>query len=206
MNTINMTKKMVLVMVFLAVCVAGMLPVAAVGDTALPAATFGVVDMNRVMRTTEVAKDIFSQMESKRKEYQVSIAKEEDALRSSEQAIMKQKDSLSKDEFDKKRKEFEEKVIRGQKLVQDRKRILDQAFNSSMGSLRNEAAKIVADIAKEKNYMAVLTQDAVMISAPSLDMTDMVIERMNKGVKKIPIDWAATAATVENAANGDRKK
>lgn len=165
--------------------------------------TFGIVDMNKVMQTTTAAKEIFSQLEDKRKEYQANISKEEETLRSAEQALIKQKDSLAKDAFDKKRTEFEGKVIEGQKLVQDRKRTLDQAFNGSMNSLRNEAAKIVAEIAKEKGYSAVFTEDAVMISTPDLDITDMVIERMNKNTKKIPIDWNAAK---DSAAPKSTKK
>jgi Skp family chaperone for outer membrane proteins len=175
-------------------------PALSANDPAPAALSFGVIDMNKVMQVTDAAKDVFSQLEGKRKEYQANISKEEDILRTAEQDILKQKDSLSKEDFDKKRKEFEEKVIAGQKLVQDRKRILDQAFGSSMGRLRNEAIKIVADVAKEKNYSAVFTQDAVMISTPALDMTDIVIERMNKSVKKIPVDWSASAA-----ASGGKK-
>jgi Skp family chaperone for outer membrane proteins len=174
-------------------------PAFAADEPASAASAFGVVDMNKVMQITDVAKDIFSQMEVKRKEYQTNISKEETSLRAAEQEILKQKDSLSKDEFDKKRKEFEEKVINGQKFVQERKRILDQAFSSSMGNLRGEAIKIVAEVAKERNYSAVFTQDAVMISTPSLDMTGVVIERMNKSVKKIPIDWSASTAAVAGA-------
>ncbi len=153
--------------------------------------SFGVVDMNKVLQTTDAAKDIFSQLESKRKEYQSQISKEEENLRSAEQEILKQKDTLSKEAFDKKRKEFEGKLVNGQKLVQDKKVILDHAFNSSMAKLRSEAAKIIAKIAEEKHYTAVLTQEAVMISTPDMDMTALVIERMNSGVKKIPVDWSA---------------
>lgn len=173
---------------------------------AADAVTFGIVDMNKVMQVTEAAKGVFSQLESKRKEYQSHIAKEEDALRSAEQEIMKQKDTVSKDEFEKKRSTFEAKVLAGQKLVQDRKRILDHAFNGSMGHLRNEAAKVVADVAKERGYAAVFTQDAVMISMPELDMTDVVIERMNKTVKKIPVDWEASAGKAEDAGRKAGKK
>lgn len=155
--------------------------------------SFGVVDMSKVMANTTAAKDVFSQLEEKRKQYQTDISKEENALRSAEQDIMKQKDSLARDEFDKQRKGFEEKVIKGQKLVQDRKRILDQAFNSSMLRLRGEAAKIVATLAKERKYSAVFTQEAVMMSTPEMDMTEEVISRMNKELKKISVDWSASA-------------
>ena len=200
------TKKLTLVMAVAAMCAFAPLAARAADPAAAAPAvqqTFGVVDMNKVMQTTDVAKDVFSQLESKRKEYQTNIAKEEGALRSAEQEILKQKDSLSKDDFDKKRKEFEDKVISGQKLVQERKQILDHAFNSSMGKLRAEAAKIVADIAKEKSYSAVFTQDAVMISTPSLDMTDEVIARMNKSVKKMSVDWSSSD---DASAKGGRKR
>ena len=181
------------------------LPALAANDPAAAVQSFGVVDMNKIMQTTDAAKNIFSQMEEKRKEYQTQISKEEGALRAAEQEIIKQKDGLSKDEFEKKRKEFEEKVISGQKLVRDRKRILDQAFNGSMVSLRSEAIKIVAEVAKERNYSAVFTQDAVMISTPSLDMTGMVIELMNKSVKKILVDWS-NSATEPGGSSAKGKK
>lgn len=187
--------------------------IAVLAGTAVPALaadggghTFGVIDMTKVMQKTDAAKDIFSQLEAKRKEYQSQIAKEEDALRAAEQEIIKQKDSLSKDEFDKKRAGFEEKVIQGQKLVQDRKRTLDQAFNSAVGNLRREAAKIVAEAAKEKQFSAVFTQDAVMMSTPDLDITDIVIERMNKTVKKISIDWAASGTSDDAPPKAKSKK
>lgn len=168
-------------------------PAFAAGEAA-GAPSFGVVDMNKVMQTTNAAKDILNQLEGKRKEYQAQISKEEGSLRSAEQEILKKKDSLSKEEFEKKRAEFEGKVIQGQKMVQSRKRTLDQAFGSSMAHLRREAAKVVAELAREKHYSVVFTQEAVMISTPELDMTAMVIERMNKNVKKIAVDWAASAA------------
>ncbi len=182
------------------------LPALAANDPASAGQTFGVVDMNKVMQVTDAAKDVFSQLENKRKEYQTQISKEEDALRSAEQEIVKQKDGLSKDAFEAKRKQFEEKVLQGQKLVQDRKRILDQAFNSSMSDLRKEAAKIVAEAAQEKHYSAVFTQDAVMISTPDLDMTETVIERMNKNVKKIAVNWTAASASEEAPAAKNSKK
>jgi Skp family chaperone for outer membrane proteins len=174
---------------------------AADAPAAAPAAgglTFGIVDMNKVMQTTDAAKDVFSQMEAKRKEYQGQISKEEDTLRAAGQDLEKQKETLGKDAYEQKGKALQEKFVNEQKLVQDRKRILDQAFSAAVGKLRTEAAKIVASIAKERHYSAVFTEDAVMISTPDLDMTDVVIDQLNKSVKKIPVDWAAAAADDES--------
>jgi len=161
--------------------------------TAAPALAekYGVIDMTRVMKETSAAKGIFSELESKRAEYQKQVQKEEDTLRTAEQEIIKQRSKLSEEEFNKKRREFEDQLMKAQKMVQERKELLDNAFTSSMNKLRSEAAKIVAGVAKEKGYSTVFTNEAVILAEQSLDMTDEVVARLNKDVKSISVDWAA---------------
>jgi outer membrane protein len=168
--------------------------------------TFGIVDMNKVLQTTDAAKDIIAQMEVKRKEYQAQIVKEEDSIRSAGQELVKQKDTLAKAAFEEKYKALDERSSQEQKLVQDRKRILDQAFYGAMKNLRDHAAEIVAAAAKERHYSAVFTQDAVMMSTPDLDLTDIVIDQMNKTVKKIPVDWTSASASSDDSAAGKSRK
>ena len=152
---------------------------------------YGVIDMTRVMKETSAAKGIFNELESKRAEYQKQVQKEEDTLRTAEQEIIKQRSKLSEEEFNKKRREFEDQLMKAQKMVQERKEVLDSAFTSSMNKLRSEAAKIVAGVAKEKGYSTVFTNEAVILAEPSLDMTDEVVARLNKDVKSISVDWTA---------------
>ncbi|MDE2337511.1 MAG: OmpH family outer membrane protein, partial [Alphaproteobacteria bacterium] len=66
----------------------------ALAATSATSQTFGIVDMNRVLQTTDAAKSIFKQMDAKRKSYQAEIAREEDKIRSSEESLEKQKDTL----------------------------------------------------------------------------------------------------------------
>lgn len=159
--------------------------------------SFGIVNMNKVMQTAEAAKDALSQLENKRKEYQSQISKEEDSLRKLEKDILKEKEKLSKEEFDKKRIDFEEQVMKGQKTVQERKRMLDTAFGLTMNNLRKEVAIVVSEVAKEKGLGAVLTDEAVIVASPELDITATVIERINKKMKKMKVDWSAAASAAK---------
>jgi Skp family chaperone for outer membrane proteins len=156
-----------------------------------PAVTIGVVDINKVLQASDAGKGIYSELEGKRKEFQAQITKEEDSLRSASQEFEKQKDTLSKDQLQSKHKEIEQKIFNGQRMVQERKAMLDKSFSDTMVKLRNEVGKIVAEIAKEKHLSAVLTEDAVMLSLPEMNMTDEVLKRLNTKVKKIPVEWAA---------------
>lgn len=163
------------------------MPVAAhAQDKAL---TFGVIDMSRVMKETDAAKGILSAFEGKRSEYEKQIQKEGDSLAQLEKDIIAKKSKLSEEEFNKARKEFEEKLVNAQKMVQERKKTLDKGMTDGVNKLRAEAAKITADVAKERGYSAVLTQEAVVLAEPTLDVTDEVVKRLNAKVKKIDIKW-----------------
>lgn len=151
--------------------------------------TFGVIDMTRVMKETEAAKGIFSALEGKRSEYEKQIQKEGDTLAQLEKDIIAKKPKMSEEEFNKARKEFEDKLVKAQKMVQERKQTLDKGMADGINKLRAEAAKITADVAKERGYASVLTQEAVVLAEPSLDVTDEVVKRLNEKVKKIEIKW-----------------
>jgi len=192
---------MIRAVIFVSFLMLGCTAAQAADLSAASAPTFGIVDMNRVMQTSEAARDALGQVDAKRKEYQSEIVSTEEALRAAEQELSKQQAAgQPSPDFETQRKAFEEKVANGQRLVQIHKRTLDQALNAVMSRLRNESVRHVADIAKERGYSAVLTQDAVMIANPQLDITDAVVERMNKHMKRIPIDWAIAAAVDDSPA------
>lgn len=163
--------------------------VAAAPAMAADSPQYGFVDMGKVVQKTDAAKGIFTELEGKRKEYQEQIKKEEDALEASQNEIKSLREKLSAEEFGKKAKEWDAKFQSGQKMVQEKKHTLDEAYGRSMMKLREEAAKIIAEVAKEKGYSAVFTQDAVIMASQELDITEEVITRMNKNVKKIAVEW-----------------
>jgi Skp family chaperone for outer membrane proteins len=161
---------------------------------AADAVTFGVVDMGKVMRETDAAKDVNRQLDAKYKEFQELTAKEEAGFRSAAQELVKQKDSLSRNEYDEKAKVLQEKSAREQRLIEGRKRALYVGQEEAVSKLRKEAAQIVEGIAKDKKFSAVLTEEAVMFSTPELNITAQVIAELNKSVKKIPISFQAPSA------------
>lgn len=152
--------------------------------------TIGIVDMNVIMQKSMAAQSIRDQVEKKRKEYQTGISKQEDSLRTAEQELVKQKDKLSVEEFARKRGEFQQKIISAERQLQESKRQLDIALAHSMVDLRQQTTRIIADVSREKDLDVVLTQEAVILAEKSFDITDIVLERMNKQLKKIDIKWS----------------
>lgn len=156
--------------------------------------SIAIVDINKVMHKTAAAEGIRAELNSKGKQFQNELENHDKTLRAEKEALAKKKDSLSSDDLARQVKELETKYDKAERLLQERRATLSQANNASMGKLMSEATKIIADIAKEKGYDAILTQEAVILASQSMDITEEVIARLNKNVKKIAIDWSAQKA------------
>ncbi len=155
------------------------------------AVNIGVVDTQAVLQTSKAGKHIQSQLDAKRQEYQKQISGKEDSLRAMEKSILDQKGSLSEEEFAKKRREFEKEVVATQKMVQSNKRSLEAGFARGLAKLRDEIRETISVVAQKRGYALVMSQDAVIIAAQQMDMTQDVITALDKNVSKIDIDWAA---------------
>ena len=102
---------------------------------------------------------------------------------------MEERTSLEQEEFAKKAKGFEAKLFETRELVQKRKRALEKALSKSLAKLRNEIAKIVGDIANERDYQAVfIKQQVIIVASKSIDITDEVMEKLNKKDSQINLD------------------
>ncbi|HYD19761.1 MAG TPA: OmpH family outer membrane protein [Patescibacteria group bacterium] len=159
--------------------------------------TYAIVDMNRVMREATAAEGVRSELTAKSKQFHLELEKLDKDLRADKEGLVKAKDSLPPADFEKKLKAFQEKSDNAERLLQERRKTLDFASNSSRSRLLTEATKVIADIAKEKNFSTVFTQEAVLLADPSLDITDHVVTRMNETIKKVAIDWAPAKAPVK---------
>lgn len=153
--------------------------------------SIAIVDMNKIMHKAVAAEGIRKDVGVKYKQFQAEIDKMEKELHADKETLDKKMASLSEAEREKQEKAFLARVEKVDRLMQDRKQTLTRANNNSMRKLMEEVTKILGDIAQKKGYDAILTQEAVILAAKTMDITEEVLARLNKDVKKIDIDWSA---------------
>ncbi len=146
-----------------------------------------VMSIEDIRRNSVAVKNIRKQIAGFRKEFQTDIQKEESALRSANQELAKKRTILSPEAFAKERRQFEQRVIGVQKLVQKRKRQLDQAQVEAMVKVEGQMNQIVASIAQSRNASLVLRRAQTVLVARGLDVTAEVLERLNKELVDVPV-------------------
>lgn len=141
--------------------------------------SIGLVDVEKILAESKAAKSLQEQIKAKREDMQKEFAAKEKELKKSEQSLIDDKSKLSAEEFGKKRKAYEEKVMDARNLFQKRRGSLDTGVNKAMIELRKAIVEATTAVAEPKGYQIVLTRDAVLIADKKLDITPEVLKKLD---------------------------
>lgn len=162
--------------------------VAAFAATAAHAETkIAIVDVQKIVAESTAAKDIQKQLEKKKNEFQSQINKQEESLMKEDQELGKQKASLSADAFEKKRKEFREKVANVQRDVQKKRVQLENASAEALAQVQKSVVSIIKGLAEDKDFQVAIPSSQVLYYEGGMDISSEVLEKLNKDLPKVDV-------------------
>ena len=148
-----------------------------------------VLDVQQVLRRANAAKGIRVAMEARRKVFEEEIAKERQNLRAAEEELRKQSIILSPEAIKDKRRLLEINVSDLRRKAEQKRGILNRAFNGATQELRQEMAKVLAGLMKERNITITLARKAVLVFDQRLNVTAEVLQRLDENLSNIQIDF-----------------
>lgn len=154
----------------------------------LKAPVIAVIDVQKIMQDSNASKGISKSFETLRETYQKEISTLEDKLRKGEDELRKQQTVLSPEALANKRRDFEKQVAEVQKTVQSRKRVLETSLNEAMAVVHKTMVEVVADISRERGANLVLARQQFVLVDTQLDVTDTVLERVNKKLPQVALN------------------
>lgn len=154
----------------------------------LPTPSIGILDVQKVMRTSKAATSIRSQVEKLRKRYQADLKREEDALRKENEELGRQRAILSPEAFNERRKAFEQRAGQAQRKVQSLRRDLDQAVNTAMLKVRRAMIEESAKIAERRKINIIIPKSLAVLSAKNLDVTTEILARLDKRLPSVSVE------------------
>ena len=181
-----MKKQIILSALFCFVTLVLMLP--SFAQEANKTIKIGVIDINMIIRDASAFKAIREQIGNYRKVFQAEIQKEEEALRSANEELTRQRTLLSAEAFAEKRRDFEKRVAGVQRLVQQRKQNLDRAQGAAMEKIQKSLQEIVTAFALEQDLSLVLRKDQTILTSKALLITKVVLDRLNSSMPTIKVE------------------
>jgi outer membrane protein len=157
----------------------------------LPATVTAVIDYQRILRDAEAARSIRGQIEARRKAYQEEISQQEQRLHEADKEFAKQRSLLTPEAFTEKRRQFEEEVAEVQRMVQERRRALDQASAQALEQVKTALIDVVTSIAEERGFNLVLPSSEVLFFSRRIDVTDEVLAKLDARLPDVPVPPAS---------------
>jgi outer membrane protein len=153
----------------------------------LPPAVVAVIDYQRILREAKAARAIRDQVESRRQLYQDEIAGEEQRLHEADKELARQRGVLSAEAFAERRSAFEAEVAAVQRMVQERRRQLDQVAASSLNEVRSAMIEVVGELSDARGFNLVVPTSGLLLFSPKIDLTDEVLARLDRKLPNIRV-------------------
>lgn len=153
-----------------------------------------IINMEAVRRNAAVMKDIRAQVSAYRSSFQKDVQKEEEALRTANEELRRQRTILAPEAFAEERRKFEQRLVEVQRGVQTRRKALDRAQNDALAKVQNALGKVIGDIATEHSLTLILREDQTVLAAKQLNITSVVLKQLDNSLSKLQLPALAPSA------------
>ena len=153
-----------------------------------PNTSIGIIDINKVLTESKAAIDATKQIESIQEKSEKESKNEDELIIKERERLIEQQSVMAPEAFEVKVADFEKKVQSYQIERQEKLRKLDQMVQNARAKILEEVKPIINEYAKEVGITVILEKNAVVMSADEMDMTDQVMEILNKNLPKIKVE------------------
>lgn len=143
------------------------------------AAKIGVVDLQKIMQTSNQMKDIQQKLEKEFKPRRDKLVASETTLKADMEKFKRDAAILTAAQ----KKDLEKKIVAAQQQFerdgQQYQQDLSTAHNEAMEGLYTKVRAAIGKIAKEEKYDLIVQKDAAPFSVAALDVTEKVMKAIN---------------------------
>ena len=193
LNIMQQTKYLCWVILLSAAMLGGaivMTASAAMAQDADPAEIkIAVVDVNGILEQSEATRKIRAIIDEENQRFLASTEEEQIALRTQEQELDSQKEILDEAEFNRRLKQFQDRVSLLQQKIQRQRREFDLSLQQANEQIRKLLFQIITDIATENGYTLVMQKQNVVLYDSSIDISKEALDRLNDRTKDMTVTF-----------------
>tara|TARA_Y100000590_G_scaffold61270_1_gene65447 strand:- start:296 stop:811 length:516 start_codon:yes stop_codon:yes gene_type:complete len=145
------------------------------------------LDVNRLLNESEAGKYLNSELNKINNSNVEEFKKIETTIKSEEENILKQKNILKTEEFNSKVNELREKYKSYQELKNDKNEEINKIRNNAGNKILKIVNEILSEYSSDKKISLIIEKKNIVIGKTELDVTNEILELLNKKIKKVEI-------------------
>ena len=163
------------------------------GDKAKTPLVVAVVDGAKLTNTAKAMKAAQEEAEKLAKRFDADFAGEQKKLQTEYQQLEKDRLKITGEDYDKRLQRLNQRLQEIRRTAQIRQEQMQRAVRVVQIQFRGEVVKVIQAMAVEAGYTLVLERTAVLHVAATLDITDQVLERLDKAQIQVKFEFPPKA-------------
>lgn len=147
-----------------------------------------VVSQDRILREANAPSAISEREKAATLALQAEIEQQRSALQEEEEELTRLRESLPAAEFEARAADFDSRMRAARRSALDRGSALQARFRAARERLVRYLPPILARIADARGAQLVIDSSSILIASPMIDVTDEVIEALNREIDAAAID------------------
>ena len=146
------------------------------------------IDFSKVLNESKAGKQAQDFLKNKFESESKKFAEKEKKLRKEESEIIAQKKLINKEEYQKKVESLRKKVSELQKNKQNSLRNISKLRNKAKSEILKNLNPIMKKYMEDNKIRVVLDKKSILLGDVNLDLTNKIIELLNKELKSIKLN------------------
>ena len=152
-----------------------------------PNTSIAIVDLNLILSESKAAKGATKDFEKIQKETESKIVETDKSMLEERNKLIEQQSVIAPEAFEIKALDYEKKLQNYQADKQNKLRKLEGVLQKARNEILDNVKPILEELSKELGVTVILEKNSVLLSAKNMDITDMVIKKLNKELPKIKV-------------------
>jgi len=161
-----------------------------------PAAVIGVLGIPDIMRASTAAQQVEKTISERREKLTQDVQKEQAAWRDLQQGLVSQRASMTPDQIRAKEKELQDRVTNAQRSFRDRNRFMQEAAQVGLSQIERTLIGVIRQVAESRGMNLVLHRAQVALNVNEFDITEPVVEQMNKVMATVQLPPEGVSAAL----------
>ncbi len=167
---------------------------------AAPAARLLIIDLRRTVGASKVGQSIQTQVNAMKTQAQTELKGEAEALRREKANLEQQAAILAPNVKAQKAKEFEARVASFQRKLNERGQLIQGGMLKANQQVEQALGPILQGIMQERQATVLLDRTAVLLAPNAIDVTGIVVQRLDLKMPTIKVELAPLPAGLAQAA------
>jgi Skp family chaperone for outer membrane proteins len=158
-----------------------------------PALVVAVVDGGKLTTAAKAMKAAQEEAEKLAKRFDADFTGEQKKLQAEYQQLEKDRLKITGQEYDQRLQRLNARFAEVRRTAQIRQEQMSRAVRHVQLQFRNEVVKVIQAMSVEAGYTLVIEKSAVLHAAATLDITDKVLERLDKAQIQVKFEFPPKA-------------